>query len=138
MTTVLSTSHLEDHSGGNLALRKAFPNVRVLGFDKRISGLTHLLRPNELIPVGQQRVRALFTPGVTLGSGVFHVLSARRLGFSNSPTRNPHSVLFSGDTLSVGGCGRFVENGSERDMYNNLVLQIGALPGDTEIFCSHE
>ena len=55
-----------------------------------------------------------------------------------SPTRNPHSLLFSGATLSLGGCGHFVETTAERDMYKNLVLQIGSLPGDTEIYSSHE
>jgi glyoxylase-like metal-dependent hydrolase (beta-lactamase superfamily II) len=139
VTTILSTSHLEDHSAANLDLVKALPGLRVLGFDKRVPGLTHLLRPNQLIPVGEQRVRALFTPGVTSGSGVFHILSARRLDFSPSPNRNPHSVLFSGDTLPVGGCGQFgLEIGVEKEMYNNLILQIGPLPGDTEIYCSHE
>jgi glyoxylase-like metal-dependent hydrolase (beta-lactamase superfamily II) len=143
VSCVLNTSHLDDHAGGNLALRKAFPSLRVFGFDKRIPGLTHLLRPNELVNVGQQRFRALFAPGITAGSGVFHVLSARRLGFSNSPNRNPHSLLFSGDTLTVGGCGRFggdemLTENAVLSMYKNLVLQIGSLPGDTEVYCSHE
>ncbi len=96
-----------------------------------------MLKPGELFSVGQQRVRSIFTPGVSEGSGVFHVLSARRLGFSTSPNRNPHSLLFSGDTLQVGGCGKF-DPRDARVMYRNLIETLGQLPNDTEIFCGHE
>jgi hydroxyacylglutathione hydrolase len=137
LTTAISTSHLEPHAGGNEFLASKIPGLRVISFDKRVAGLTHLLKPGELFSVGQQRVRAILTPGVTEGSGVFHILSARRLGFSTSPNRNPHSVLFSGDTLQVGGCGKF-DPRDARAMYRNLIEVLGPLPNDTEIYCSHE
>ena len=135
VTTVVSTNHQDD--GANAKLVEAFPGLRVVGFDERIAGLTHQLKHGELFDVGQQRVRGLFTPCHTAGSAVFHVLSARRPGFGKSPNRNPHSILFSGDTLLVGGCGQFLE-GSERDMYNNLIHVIAALPADTDLYCGHE
>lgn len=135
VTKLVSTNHLDQ--GGNKKFLEKFPNLQVVGFDERIPGLTQQLSHNELVPVGQQKIRALFTPCNTAGSGVFHVLSARKLGFSKSPNRNPHSILFSGDTLLVGGCGKFDE-GTEREMYNNLIHIIGALPSDTEVYCGHE
>jgi hydroxyacylglutathione hydrolase len=109
----------------------------VVGFDDRIPGLTHLLKDEDLFPVGQQKVRGLFTPCHTAGSAVYHVLSARKYSFSKSPNRNPHSILFSGDTLLVGGCGKFAE-GNEKDMYNNLIHKIAPLPSDTDVYCGHE
>ena len=45
-------------------------------------------------------------------------------------------ALFSGDTLFIGGCGKFLEGGAA-DMLKAMDL-IGGLPGDTRIFCGHE
>ena len=46
-------------------------------------------------------------------------------------------ALFSGDTLFVGGCGRFFE-GTANQMYDNLVQKIARLPDETLVFCAHE
>ncbi|RLN53875.1 hypothetical protein BBJ28_00008007 [Nothophytophthora sp. Chile5] len=46
-------------------------------------------------------------------------------------------LLFPGDTLFVGGCGRFFE-GSAEDMYRALYEVILTLPKDTRVYCGHE
>ena len=47
-------------------------------------------------------------------------------------------ILFSGDTLFVGGCGRFFEGTSE-EMYHSLYTQImSSLPDETIVHCGHE
>ena len=46
------------------------------------------------------------------------------------------NCLFTGDTLFIGGCGKFFE-GNAQDMYSNLEL-IKSLPLDTQIYCGHE
>lgn len=45
-------------------------------------------------------------------------------------------ALFTGDTLFLGGCGRFFE-GTAKEMLENFDL-IASLPKDTNIFCGHE
>lgn len=45
-------------------------------------------------------------------------------------------ILFSGDTLFVGGCGKFFE-GTPEDMLQNM-RRINTLPADTLVFCAHE
>ena len=45
-------------------------------------------------------------------------------------------VLFSGDTLFVGGCGKFFE-GTPAEMLANMRLLRG-LPAETAVFCAHE
>jgi hydroxyacylglutathione hydrolase len=45
-------------------------------------------------------------------------------------------VLFSGDTLFVGGCGRFFE-GSAADMLA-ITERVKELPPATELYCGHE
>jgi len=47
------------------------------------------------------------------------------------------SILFTGDTLFIGGCGRFFE-GTAEEMYQNLCKTIASMPDDTLIYCGHE
>lgn len=46
-------------------------------------------------------------------------------------------LFFPGDTLFIGGCGRFFE-GTAEQMYSALVEKLGNLPGNTRVFCGHE
>ena len=46
-------------------------------------------------------------------------------------------AVFTGDTLFLGGCGRFFE-GDARQMHEALVSVLGSLPDDTQVFCGHE
>lgn len=45
-------------------------------------------------------------------------------------------VLFCGDTLFTGGCGKVFE-GTPQQMYDALT-RLAGLPGDTQIYCGHE
>ncbi len=45
-------------------------------------------------------------------------------------------ILFSGDTLFAGGCGRLFE-GSAKDMYKSLRI-LSSLPSNTLVYCAHE
>lgn len=46
------------------------------------------------------------------------------------------SFSFSGDTLFLGGCGRFFE-GTADQMYKALTI-LSSLPDHTKVFCGHE
>jgi hydroxyacylglutathione hydrolase len=48
-----------------------------------------------------------------------------------------HSVLIAGDTLFIGGCGKFFE-GTPQQMYSALCEVLSSLPHDTLVFCGHE
>lgn len=65
------------------------------------------------------------TPGHTLGHITYYIES------------HGERALFTGDTLFVGGCGKFFE-GTAHDMYISLYERIGNLPPDTKIYCGHE
>lgn len=45
--------------------------------------------------------------------------------------------MFVGDTLFLGGCGRFFE-GTADQMYEALYTLLGKLPDETKVFCGHE
>jgi hydroxyacylglutathione hydrolase len=53
-----------------------------------------------------------------------------------SPAQDYNSV-FTGDTLFLGGCGRFFE-GTAEQMYEALIKKLSILPNETKVFCGHE
>ncbi|XP_053326629.1 hydroxyacylglutathione hydrolase-like protein [Spea bombifrons] len=128
LKAVLTTHHHLDHCRGNPDLTQRFPDLHIYGADDRIGGLTHKLVHNQELKFGGINVRCLFTPCHTSGHMSFFVWED---GCADAP------ALFSGDTLFVGGCGRFFE-GTAEQMYKNLTETLGTLPSDTKIFCGHE
>lgn len=118
-----------DHSGGNVALSKMFPEVRVYGFDDRIPAITNKLSDQESFSLGHLRIEAIHCPCHTSGSLSYVV---------HDDCEDPsEQAVFTGDTLFLGGCGRFFE-GSANDMYTALYQKIGKLSHATKIFVGHE
>ena len=64
-----------------------------------------------------------------MGSASFAVMN-------DADLRNP-KALFTGDTLFLGGCGRFFE-GTAREMFTSLQEKIGSLPDTTDLYVGHE
>lgn len=52
-------------------------------------------------------------------------------------TGNIDNLYIPGDTLFLGGCGRFFE-GTAQQMYTALIEKLSALPDDTLVYCGHE
>lgn len=50
---------------------------------------------------------------------------------------NDEKAVFTGDTLFLGGCGRFFE-GTAEQMYSALIEKLSSLPDETKVFCGHE
>ena len=51
--------------------------------------------------------------------------------------RGVDKCVFTGDTIFVGGCGRFFE-GSAAEMAQAMAVMRDRLPQDTKMFCGHE
>lgn len=129
MTPELGSNQCSDHAGGNAALSKLFPKARVYGFDDRIPAMTHRLSDGESFQLGHLRVEAIHCPCHTSGS-LSYVIHDDRADPSEQ-------AVFTGDTLFLGGCGRFFE-GSANDMYLALHRKIGKLAHSTKVFVGHE
>jgi len=115
-----------DHAGGNeefVSLSNG--NIEVYGGDDRIGALTNKVGQNDEISFASYTIRVLFTPCHTTG----HVLYYLDDGLKK--------YLFCGDTLFVGGCGRFFE-GNAKQMVDALCVQVKSLPEDTLVMCGHE
>ncbi|KAK3552261.1 hypothetical protein QTP86_006080 [Hemibagrus guttatus] len=128
LTAVLTTHHHWDHARGNGALLKDLPELQVYGGDERITGLTHKVTNGQELKFNTINVRCLFTPCHTSGHMCYFLWE------DNCPDS---PAVFTGDTLFVGGCGKFFE-GTAEQMYHNLTEVLGTLPQDTKVFCGHE
>jgi hydroxyacylglutathione hydrolase len=121
---ILTTHHHWDHSGGNIDLLSKYPDLKVYGGDERIPGLNQFVRDRQVFKFGSMDIIPIATPCHTSGSISYFVDS-----------KPP--IVFTGDTLFMGGCGRFFE-GTAKDMYNALIKELGSLPDDTLVYPGHE
>ncbi|KAG6462206.1 hydroxyacylglutathione hydrolase, mitochondrial isoform X2 [Manduca sexta] len=128
LTTVLTTHHHWDHAGGNEDLVKQHPGLQVYGGDDRIGALTQKVQHNYKFNVGNLNIQCLFTPCHTSG----HICY-----FVTAPEEGSEPAVFTGDTLFLGGCGRFFE-GTADQMYKALITILSKLPDHTNVFCGHE
>jgi len=127
LVAILSTHHHFDHVAGNEDLLAALPagTVEVFGYagDRdRIPGLTRGLDDGEEFTLGSLRGRAIFIPAHTRGHLAYHFEAGK--------------VVFTGDTLFAGGCGRLFEGDAPQMMAS--LSRLAALPDDTEVYCGHE
>lgn len=132
ITHILTTHKHWDHAGGNSEMRKLLPDVPVLGgAGDGVAACTWQVQEGEVFRIGRDlRVECLLTPGHTMGHICYAVTDERGL------KERAQRAVFTGDTLFVGGAGKFFE-GSPADMLASL-SKLGALPPETFVYCGHE
>jgi len=137
---VLATHYHSDHVGGDLfgrdilGIAELLEQVEVpvhvhrdeVPWIERSTGVGRdSLVPHEsddVLQVGEIKIRLLHTPGHTPGSQCFLV----------------DGRLVAGDTLFLQGCGRTDLPGSDPDaMYDSLVNRLAILPDDTVVYPGH-
>jgi len=127
---VLCTHKHNDHAGGNLAMQVWNPNIKIIATNyETIPGRNVPANDGDVFTLGSLKIETLYTPCHTVGHVCFLVTNP-----ALSPPQPP--ILFCGDTLFVGGCGRFFE-GTANDMVRNM-NRLAALPDETFVFCAHE
>jgi hydroxyacylglutathione hydrolase len=120
---VLITHHHFDHVGGLSQLRSRFDPVVYGPRNPAIDGVSEALDAGDRIEILGQDFEILEVPGHTLDHiAYFH------------PGDKP--LLFCGDTLFAGGCGRVFE-GNPPMMLQSL-QSLAALPPATRVYCAHE
>lgn len=125
---ILITHHHADHTGGLKSLLAAFPSCPVYGPQGgHITGISTALGDGDLLePLPSLNLRVITVPGHTLDHIAYYAANS----FAGSP------LLFCGDTLFAGGCGRIFE-GDARMMYTSLA-RLSELPSETQVYCAHE
>lgn len=125
LASILVTHHHADHTGGVEALRQA-TGATVFGpATERIPEPFTPLQGNDTVNVLDLAFQVLDVPGHTSGHIAFY-----------TPDVNGKPLLFCGDTLFSGGCGRLFER-TPAQMLASLV-KLAALPGNTQVCCTHE
>jgi len=126
LTAIVNTHHHWDHAGGNkkLLAHSEFKGKPIIG-GKDCEGVTRTPKNGEGFKIGDIAVKALYTPCHTQDSICW---------FMEDSTGR---VIFTGDTLFHGGCGRFFE-GTPEEMDTALNKTLAAVPDDTKVYPGHE
>ena len=126
LEAILQTHHHSDHIGGTEELIQKWPNVKVIASIKekdRIPFQNFSVKNGDKLNILDSEVQIIEVLGHTRSHIAFYLNG-----------ENP--VLFIGDTLFSGGCGRIFE-GTHEQMYASLE-KIKLLPKNTLIYCAHE
>lgn len=117
---ILITHHHPDHVGGVAAL-KAATHCRVYGpQNPHITSIDQRLSDGDRVDVLGQTLEVIEVPGHTLDHIAYH----------------GDELLFCGDTLFAGGCGRVFEG--TFPMMRASLAKLRALPDATRVYCAHE
>ncbi|MBY6029663.1 hydroxyacylglutathione hydrolase [Halomonas sp. DP8Y7-1] len=125
---ILVTHHHHDHTGGIAELVERYsPSVvgpRASDSDApTVEGITEIVGDGDELRVMGRLFEVMAVPGHTLDHIAFF-------------TAGIPSLLFCGDTLFSGGCGRLFE-GSPEQMLRSLE-RLNTLPAETLVFSAHE
>ena len=125
LDTILITHHHADHTGGVAALRQA-TGARVIG--PTLEAMPEPLQrvdDGDVVTVLGLPFQVIKVPGHTAGHVAFFC-----------PDMEGAPLMFCGDTLFSGGCGRLFE-GTPAQMLDSL-NRLSALPDATRVCCTHE
>jgi glyoxylase-like metal-dependent hydrolase (beta-lactamase superfamily II) len=142
ITHVINTHGHSDHTSGNagiieatgaqLCIHRADADQVTRLLSKVLSRFmggkgspkpSRILEDNDIIEIGQTRLRVIHTPGHTPGSICLY----------------GEGQLFTGDTLFVGAVGRTdLPGGSTRQLLTSIREKLYTLPGDTKVWPGHD
>ncbi len=119
LEAVLLTHHHFDHCGGARTVQQATGCAVVRAQGSR-EPATRTVAEGDTVACGTATIQVIATPGHTTDHICFYA----------------PGMLFTGDTLFSGGCGRLFE-GTAAQMHESL-QKLAALPSETLVYCGHE
>ena len=126
LAAILVTHHHWDHVAGAADLRGK-TLCELIGVDHSlIPGSDRTVADGDVLTLGQITLHVIATPGHTRTS-VCYYIPAQGGG---------RGIVYTGDTLFAGGCGRLFE-GDAPTMWQSL-QRLATLPPDTLVYCGHD
>ena len=129
LEAILQTHHHDDHIGGTKKLIERWPKAKVIASKKelkRIPFQTISVDDNDIFYLMDSKIKVIEVHGHT----------NNHIAFFISKENNDYNILFPGDTLFGGGCGRLLE-GTPSQMFKSL-YKLKSLPENTKVYCAHE
>jgi len=129
LKAILQTHHHDDHIGGTKNLLKRWPGAKVVASKKelkRIPFQTFSVEDNDIFNLMDSEIKVIEVHGHTNNHISFYI----------SKANSKYNILFPGDTLFGGGCGRLLE-GTPLQMFESL-SKLNSLPENTKIYSAHE
>ncbi len=124
---LLITHYHWDHTGGIADLLERYPMPVYGPSNESIPHMSHPLTESDRVEIPE--LEALFqvidVPGHTAGHIAYYCKNEGGQG-----------MLFCGDTVFAGGCGRIFDGTAEQ--FHHSLGKINALPDDTLMYCAHE
>jgi sulfur dioxygenase len=115
-----------DHISGSGVLNEIYGSKILSSLDK-MDSRAHRIQDGEMIELDEIQIRCLHTPGHTDDSYCFILES-----------ENPN-ILFSGDTLLIGGTGRSdFQNGCPSSLYESITKKLFTLDDKTLVYPGHD
>ena len=124
LSHILITHHHKDHTGGLPALGK-YSRPKVIGpRSSQIQGITEYVSDGDTFRLFDVELTVIEVPGHTLDHIAFAAIDCIK------------PVVFCGDTLFAGGCGRLFEGHPQ--MMSESLSKLSNLDEQTEVYCTHE
>ncbi len=127
LAAIVNTHHHYDHTAGNKRLKEVAVCEVIGPKDSPIPVMDRGVADGDILTFGSIELQVLATPGHTRSSVSY---------FMPASAENEQPMLWTGDTLFVGGCGRILECGPET-MWDSL-CKLATLPKETLVYCGHE
>lgn len=119
----LETHVHADHITSAAQLKKETGAKIVLGSGSLLQTADILLKNNESLKFGTQKLTALSTPGHTIACTSYKI----------------NNYVFTGDTLLIRGCGRTdFQEGSPQDLFNSVRNKLFLLDDETIVYPGHD
>lgn len=133
---ILVTHHHGDHVGGIEALLPRLQGPVVGPAHETIPGRTQAVREGDRLHLLGLPWQVIDVPGHTAGHVAYFSESVPTAEPGTADSEASAPLLFCGDTLFSGGCGRLFE-GTPQQMADSL-QRLSTLPAGTRVCCTHE